>query len=103
MGKYARFNRENTSTLVPLPCDHHDPPIIVTEQKTRRALTKLNINLADDGITLNPGCSRHAAISGINLHLYFQLVSRYINHTAVVFQTVNNRTWAEETFPRNTE
>ncbi|GFR59635.1 hypothetical protein ElyMa_003512800 [Elysia marginata] len=45
-GFYARFDRENTSTPVPLPCDNHDPPFLVTEQETGRALTRLDMNKA---------------------------------------------------------
>ncbi|GFR87402.1 Non-LTR (Long terminal repeat) retrotransposon and domain-containing protein [Elysia marginata] len=43
---YARFDLENTSTPVPLPCDNHDPPYVVTEQETRRALARLDVNKA---------------------------------------------------------
>ncbi|GFR63376.1 UDP-glucose:glycoprotein glucosyltransferase 1 [Elysia marginata] len=49
---YARFDREGASTPVPLPCDSHDPPFLVTEQEARRALTRLGVNGAagPDGI-----------------------------------------------------
>ncbi|GFR99509.1 Non-LTR (Long terminal repeat) retrotransposon and domain-containing protein [Elysia marginata] len=51
---YARFDRENTSTPVPLPCDNHDPPFLVTEQETRRALTRLDMNKAAGPDNIKP-------------------------------------------------
>ncbi|GFR76985.1 Non-LTR (Long terminal repeat) retrotransposon and domain-containing protein [Elysia marginata] len=51
---YAWFNRENTSTLVSLPCDNHDPPFVVTEQETRHALTRLDMNKAAGPDNIKP-------------------------------------------------
>ncbi|GFR71276.1 Non-LTR (Long terminal repeat) retrotransposon and domain-containing protein [Elysia marginata] len=51
---YARFDRENTSTPVPLPCGNHDPPFVATEQETRRALTRLDVKKATEPDNIKP-------------------------------------------------
>ncbi|GFR79753.1 reverse transcriptase [Elysia marginata] len=62
---YARFDRENTSIPVPLPCDNQDPPFLVTEQETRRALTRLDMNKAAGPDNIKPRllktCSKQLA------------------------------------------
>ncbi|GFS12690.1 hypothetical protein ElyMa_001377900 [Elysia marginata] len=62
---YERFNRENTSNLVSHPCEN-EPPFLVTNQATKRALTRLNINKAAGPDKIKPQllktCSNQLAL-----------------------------------------
>ncbi|GFS05748.1 neural cell adhesion molecule 1 [Elysia marginata] len=87
---FARLDRENTSTHVPLQCDNHDPTFLVTEQETRRALTRLDVNKAAGPDNIKPRLLKTCSNQLASIFTFFHLVSCYINHTDV-FQTVNNR------------
>ncbi|GFR86709.1 hypothetical protein ElyMa_004205300 [Elysia marginata] len=95
---YARFDRKNTSTWV--PCDNYDPPFLVTEQETKRAPTRLDVN-GPDNIKLNRGCSRHAATSwhqssplfsfGLSLHQPY----RYVSNSQQSYRCRRNLPWKQ--------
>ncbi|GFR59118.1 Non-LTR (Long terminal repeat) retrotransposon and domain-containing protein [Elysia marginata] len=61
---YARFDRENTATPIPLLCGNHDPPVVDTEQEERCALTRLDVKKAagpDNKPRLLKTCSNQLA------------------------------------------
>ncbi|GFS20711.1 Non-LTR (Long terminal repeat) retrotransposon and domain-containing protein [Elysia marginata] len=75
---------------------------IYSQQETRRALTRLDMNKAAGPDNIKP---RLLKTCSNQLASVFTFIFNWSLTTSTIplFQTVNNRTGAEETFPRNTE